>query len=89
MTEETEERKANLEQLPLSAIFLPEGVVRPEYRSAVVKRVIERFPNLPNGARSALRSAVNDAKNSLARIPPGAVGPGLGRPQRHAPAGSR
>ena len=80
MTEETEERKANLEQLPLSAIFLPEGVVRPEYRSAVVKRVIERFPNLPNSARSALRSAVNDAKIPLPGFRPGQSGRALGGP---------
>ena len=43
-----------------SAVFALDHLVRDDYRAAVVSRVLNEFRNLPNSARNALRSAVND-----------------------------
>ncbi len=52
--------QADPKGLPICAIFSLDWLVRPEHRSAVVSRVLNQFPNLPENARKALRSAVND-----------------------------
>ena len=43
-----------------SAVFALDYLVRDDYRAAVVSRVLNEFRNLPNSARNALKSAVND-----------------------------
>ena len=43
-----------------SAVFALDHMVRDDYRATVVSRVLNEFRNLPNSARNALKSAVND-----------------------------
>ncbi len=43
-----------------SAIFALEHLVRPDYRAAVVTRVLTEFRSLPHSTREALKSAVNE-----------------------------
>ena len=43
-----------------SAIFALDHLVREDYRALVVSRVLSEFRNLPDNARNALKSAVND-----------------------------
>ena len=46
--------------LPINAIFSQDGPINPEFRTALVSRVLNSFPDLPESARQSLRSAVND-----------------------------
>ena len=43
-----------------SSVFALDHLVRDDYRTAVVSRVLNEFHNLPNSARNALKSAVNE-----------------------------
>ncbi len=52
--------KVDLQNIPLTAVFLAGGPVPPERRASVVSRVLNEFHSLPVAARNALRSAVND-----------------------------
>ena len=60
MAEEARGGKPGAKDMPLSAIFLFDGLVSPERRRALVVRVLSEFSGLPVGVKSALRSAVND-----------------------------
>ena len=46
--------------LPINAIFTQDGPITPEFRTALVSRVLNSFPDLPESARQSLRTAVND-----------------------------
>ena len=60
MAQEVEERPAEKEGMPASAIFTLEHLLKADGRAAVVSRVLHEFPNLPHPVRQSLRSAVND-----------------------------
>lgn len=60
MAEEVVERQTNPEGMPISAIFSLEGMGKPDYRNAVVRRVLSEFSSLSKGVQSTLRSAVNE-----------------------------
>ena len=60
MTGEVKGGKPAPGNLPLSAIFLFDGLVSPDRRRALVSRVLNEFSTLPVGVKNALRSAVND-----------------------------
>ena len=46
--------------MPINAIFSHDGLVTPEFRTALVSRVLNSFPDLPESSRQSLRAAVND-----------------------------
>ena len=60
MAEEVVDGHTKPKGMPVSAIFSLDGLVEPEYRSAVVSRVLNEFSNLPRGIQDSLRSAVNN-----------------------------
>ena len=60
MSEAVVEGQTNPEGMPISAIFSLEGMGKPEYRNAVVNRVLSEFSRLSKGVQGTLRSAVNE-----------------------------
>ena len=60
MTESVGEGQMKPMGLPINAIFSVAGPVSTEFRAALVSRVLNGFPDLPQGSRQSLRNAVND-----------------------------
>ena len=60
MAESVGEGQMQQTGLPINAIFLQDGPITPEFRTALVSRVLNSFPDLPESARQSLRAAVND-----------------------------
>lgn len=60
MAEDVGEGQMQPKGMPINAIFSHDGLVTPEFRTALVSRVLNSFPDLPESSRQSLRAAVND-----------------------------